>query len=220
MKRDTVQTDNSEKINRTEWYDHFKKLLTPQNGQDVDERKQSVKNDLTNLENSNKTCNLDYNITEKEVLDACQKLKNNEASSYDLIRNEMLKSAIPFICKPVMQVFNIILSSGKFHKAWKEGIITPIHKQGNKLDTNNYRGITLSSCLGKLFCHIINERICKELENKKIIKPEQVGLRKNHRTSDHIFVLKTIVDKYVLNSRKGDKLFACFIGLKKAFDTV
>ena len=220
MKRDTVQTDNSEKINRTEWYDHFKKLLTPQNGQDVDERKQSVKNDLTNLENSNKTCNLDYNITEKEVLDACQKLKNNKASSYDLIRNEMLKSAIPFIFKPVMQVFNFILSSGKFPKAWKEGIITPIHKQGNKLDTNNYRGITLSSCLGKLFCHIINERICKELENKNFIKPEQAGFRKKHRTSDHIFVLKTIVDKYVLNSRKGDKLFACFIDLKKAFDTV
>ena len=90
LKRDTVQTDNSERINRTEWYDHFKKLLTPQNGQDVDERKQSVKNDLTNLENSSKTCNLDYNITEKEVLDACQKLKKNKASSYDLIRNEML----------------------------------------------------------------------------------------------------------------------------------
>ena len=132
----------------------------------------------------------------------------------------MLKSAMPFICKPVMQVFNIILSSGKFLKAWKEGIITPIHKQGYKLDTNNYRGITLSRCLGKLFCHIINERIGKELENKNFIKPEQTGFRKNHRTSDHIFVLKTIVDKYVLNSRKGDKLFACFIDLKKAFDTV
>ena len=33
-------------------------------------------------------------------------------------------------------------------------------------------------------------------------------------------MLKTIVDKYVLNSRNGSKLFPCFIDLKKAFDTV
>ena len=99
-------------------------------------------------------------------------------------------------------------------------IIIPVHKQGNKLDVNNYRGITFSSCLGKLFCHIINDRISKELESKSFIKPEQAGFRENHRTSDHIFVLKTIVDKYVLNSKTGSKLFACFIDLKKAFDTV
>ena len=86
-----------------------------------------------------------------------------------------------------------------------ESSFIPVHKEGNKLDVNNYRGITISSCLGKLFCHIINDRISKELESKGFIKPEQAGFRKNHRTSDHIFVLKTIVDKYVLNSKKGSK---------------
>ena len=35
-----------------------------------------------------------------------------------------------------------------------------------------------------------------------------------------MFVLRTIIDKYVLNSKNGSKLFACFIDLKKAFDTV
>ena len=132
----------------------------------------------------------------------------------------MLKTAMQYICKPVTQAFNAIFNSCKFPKSWKDGIIIPVHKQGNKLDVNNYRGITISSCLGKLFCHIINDRICKELENRDFIKDEQAGFRKNHRTSDHIFVLKTIVDKYVLNANKGDKLFACFIDFKKAFDTV
>ena len=80
--------------------------------------------------------------------------------SYDLIRNEMLKTAKQYICKPVTQAFNAIFNSGKFPKSWKDGIIIPVHKQGNKLDVNNYRGITISSCLGKLFCHIINDRNC------------------------------------------------------------
>ena len=90
----------------------------------------------------------------------------------------MLKSAIPFICKPIIQAFNIILNSGKFPKSWKDGIIIPVYKQGNKLDVNNYRGITISSSLGKLFCHIINDRISQELESKKFIKSEQAGFRK------------------------------------------
>ena len=47
------------------------------------------------------------------------------------------------------------------------------------------------------------------------LKQEQAGFRKNYRTSDHIFILRTIVDKYVLKSKNGSKLFACFIDLKR-----
>ena len=111
--------------------------------------------------------------------------------------------------------FNVILDSGKFPSKWKEGIVIPIHKNGSQVDPNNYRGITLSSCLGKLFCHVLNNRINSELESKSFLKLEQAGFRKNHRTSDHIFILRTIIDKYVLKSKNGSKLFACFIDLKK-----
>ena len=100
----------------SEWYLHMiekKYLLLEKN----------VKDELNDYEKLNQTCNLDYELTEKEILAACQKLKNNKASSYDLIRNEMLKSAIPFMCKPVMQAFNIVLNSGIFPKSWKDGII-------------------------------------------------------------------------------------------------
>jgi hypothetical protein len=36
------------------------------------------------------------------------------------------------------------------------------------------------------------------------------------RTSDHIFTLRTLIDKYF---KKNKYIFACFIDLKKAFDT-
>ena len=78
-----------------------------------------------------------------------------------------------------MQAFNVILISGKFPKSLKEGIIIPVYKQGNKLDVNNYRGITISSCLGKLFCHIINDRIYKELESKNSYNLNKQVLEKN-----------------------------------------
>ena len=132
----------------------------------------------------------------------------------------MIKSAMPILKKQIVDIFNIILKLGKFLCSWTKGIIVPVHKQRSKFDANNYRGITLSSCFGKLLCHVLNERILKYIDNISFLRPEQAGFRKHFRTTDHIYVLKTIVDKYVFNCTKGGKIYACFIDLRKAFDTV
>ena len=68
----------------------------------------------------------------------------------------MVKSALPLISITVVKLFNALLKTGQFPGSWTEGIIVPIHKQGSQGDPNNYRGITLNSCLGKLFCHVLN----------------------------------------------------------------
>ena len=46
---------------------------------------------------------------------------------------------------------------GTFPKIWSDGIIVPLHKKDDKLDTNNYRGIVISSCLGKLLLRILTK---------------------------------------------------------------
>jgi hypothetical protein len=45
-----------------------------------------------------------------------------------------------------------------------------------------------------------------------------MGFRKGRRTVDNIFILRTIIDKYL--SRKRGKLYLIFVDLQKAFDTV
>lgn len=220
LKNESLPPDKAEKINKTQWYSHFRDLLKSNECQIDNERQQQIKNEVLNLEKSEQLGNLDYDINEKELLNACKKLKNNKASAYDMIKNEMLKTALPSISNTVVKIFNVLLKTGQFPDSWTEGILIPIHKQGNSADPNNYRGITLNSCLGKLFCHVLNERISKFLDDKSFIGREQAGFRKNHRTSDQIFILKTIIDKYIHKNGKGNKLYACFIDFRKAFDTV
>ena len=42
-----------------------------------------------------------------------------------------------------------------------------------------------------------------------IICPEQIGFSKGSRSSDHMFVLKTLIDKY---TQQGSKhLYTCFV---------
>ena len=195
LKNNSLPADKAEKINRNQWFTHFRDLLHSNTNQIDNDRQNTIKDELFQYENSFQSGTLDYEITEKDIIDACKKLKNNKASAYDMVKNEMIKSALPFKKHTVVKVFNKLLQEGQFPVSWTEGIIIPIYKQGGYTDPNNYRGITLNSCLGKLFCHVLNTRISNDLENQSFLK-EQAGFRKNFRASDQVFILKTIIDKY------------------------
>jgi hypothetical protein len=65
---------------------------------------------------------------------------------------------------------------------------------------------------------ILNNRLDKFLVENNIIHEKQIGFSKKSRTSDHIFVLKCILEKYLKTDTK--KLFVCFVDFHKAFDTV
>ena len=79
----------------------------------------------------------------------------------------------------------------------------------------NYRGITLLSVVSKVYTSILNERLSKWCEENNIIVEEQGGFRKGRGCVDQIFVLAGII-----NNRKNQQTYCCFIDLKKAFDRV
>ena len=63
-------------------------------------------------------------------------------------------------------MFNKILDLEYFPSVWAIGNVVPVFKKGDKNNANNYRGITIISCLGKLFTKIMNNRINKFVEEK------------------------------------------------------
>ena len=116
------------------------------------------------------------------------------------------------------KLFNRVLDSGSIPEEWMKGLILPIYKgKGNRDSCDNYRGITLLSCMGKLFTSILNRRLTSFLEKNKLLSENQAGFRGNHSTIDHAFVLKVLVD--VFCSLK-QKLFCAFIDYRKAFDSI
>jgi hypothetical protein len=60
------------------------------------------------------TCTIDNRISNKEIINAIASLKNNKASSFDQILNEMLKFGQTYIIDPLCKLFNNMLSTGKF----------------------------------------------------------------------------------------------------------
>ena len=161
---------------------------------------------------------LDKEISEEEVIKAISSLKNDKACGTDSIRNEFIKATDKHLLSFYTKIFNKVLESGNIPESWTVGVIIPIYKnKGDEKDPSNYRGITLLSCLGKVFTKIINERLELFAETFKLIKDNQAGFRKKHSTTDHIFVLYSLID---ICLRENRKLFVAWIDYAKAFDTV
>ena len=63
----------------------------------------------------------------------------------------------------------------------------------------------------------MSKRLQTLLDKHNVISECQIGFRKNRRTSDHIFILKCILEE---SKRSRKPIFGCFVDLKKCFDTV
>lgn len=117
-----------------------------------------------------------------------------------------------------MKLFNLIFDSGVVPETWLVGDILPIYKKkGDAKLPENYRPITLLSCLGKLFTSVLNNRLSTFAENSKIITDSQAELRKGYSTTDNIFIINCLID--IFKSQKK-KLYCTFVDFKQAFDRV
>lgn len=99
-------------------------------------------------------------------------------------------SILPLL--PIYKLFfNAVFDSGLVPEEWLVGIINPIYKnKGDPTSPENYRPITLLSCLGKLFTSILSKRLELYSEEIELIHNNQAGFRKGFSTLDHILTLQ------------------------------
>ena len=98
---------------------------------------------------------------------------------------------------------------------WKETIIIPIHKRGDRDRCENYRGITLGKAVYKILPNIILGKIKPYIEN--VMGDYQNGFRDGRSVIDNIFALKIISEKLWQYNQIVQYLF---IDFQKAYDSV
>ena len=181
---DTIDENVPAPISEETWLNHFQSLHS--NDLRTSINRQGVYDELLSLEKEKEQLNyLDQEVTEQEIRQAVKKLKNKKSPFVDKIRNEMIKASLESLMPIYIKLFNLILQSGKMPDIWCQGLITPIYKSGDKSDPTNYRGICVSSCLGKLFCSILNQRLYLYFRENKILHNSQIGFVPENRTADH-----------------------------------
>jgi hypothetical protein len=209
--KESFTEQKASKISLIEWESYFKKLnSSPIEDKDIEQK-------LKLLETQKQFNTTDFTIKESEIMKCIKHLKNKKAAGLDGILNEMIRYSQSVLLPVYTKLFNDILRTGFYPEEWRATYITPIFKKGDELDTNNYRGISIISNIAKLFNMVIQKRIVTFFEENNLINEKQIAFKVGSRTSDHIYVVKSLVDKYI---ERGKKLYTCFVDFKKAFDRV
>ena len=162
---DTIAENVPAPISEETRLNHFRSLHSKDSRTSI--QQQEIYNELQSLEKEKRQLNyLDHTITEQEIRQAVKKLRNEKSPFIDKIRHEMITASLESLMPVYIRLFNLILQSGKMPDIWCQGLITPIYKSGDKSDPTNYRVICVSSCLGKLFSSILNQRLHLYFEKK------------------------------------------------------
>ena len=129
------------------------------------------------------------------------------------LTSEMLKCSNHNLLNELKKNFNRVLDSSYYPENQNHQMIYTIYKSGPKNEPSNYRGITLTGCLGKHFSTLLHVRIDNEVEKKKILSQSHTNIRKSCKTTDHIMTLFTLFKK---SQRERKYLYACFFWFQKS----
>ena len=165
-------------ISASRWNEHFKSILM------------NEKCGLTLPPDSQGSSVLDNCISQEEIQKASYILRTNKASGYDSVSNEMILGLIQVQPGIIAFLFNIVFKNHRKIDEWTTALISPIFKSGIETDPGNYRGISVLSCLGKLFSSILNQRLLKFVLDKNILSQEKLGF---NRTSDAHLILHNLI---------------------------
>ena len=93
----------------------------------------------------------------------------------DELYPRILKESSNELSLPVCLIFSKSFSEGELPQDWKDAIITPLHKKGEKEFASNYRPISLTSIVCKVMESIIKDGILAYMVSNKLLTNLQHG---------------------------------------------
>ena len=150
---------------------------------------------------------------ESEVKKIQSTFKNNKSAGTDKLKTEGLKyNSSESLTKMLVLLMTLIWTLILTPSEWLHATINCLYKKGIMSDAKNYRGLSIGANMSRMIAKIIIDRF--KLAYEANISEAQFGFRQNRSTSDAIFILKTVIDKY------SDPLIAVYIDLSAAYDHI
>ena len=156
-------------------------------------------------------------IIPEDVRDVLKNLNTAKASGPDLINPRLLKEGSEELSAPLSAFFNQLLNMGKFPQTWKDGNVTPIHKKGDRHIPDNFRPISLLSCIGKTMERCIHKYIYNYCIANNVFTPYQSGFMKGDSKT---YQLLDSYNTFCEAVDSGKEVRVVFCDISKAFDRV
>ena len=203
-----VRDDNGniafgEEALKTAWRSYHSRLLNHENDWNVN-----------SLSEAPSVSGPPITVTAIMVASAISCMKIGIAVGPSGIAIEMIKASGSVGAQMIADLANSIIKAGQIPKQWEESFIINVYKgKGDAMERGNYRGL-------KLLDHALKviERVVVKIVRKHVnIDDMQFGFMPGRGTTDAIFILRQLQEKYI---SKDKQLFFAFVDLEKAFDRV
>ena len=151
-------------------------------------------------------------ITIDMVKKAISKMKAGKAPGPSGIVVEMIRATGDMGTSMIRDLTVAIIREGKVPSDWEQNFIVCLYKgKGGTLERGNYCDLKLTDQVMKLLERIVDGLI-RQLVS---IDDSQFGFVPGRDTTDAIFVVRQLQEKYLVASKR---LYMAFVDLEKAFD--
>ncbi|KAL1377237.1 hypothetical protein pipiens_016403 [Culex pipiens pipiens] len=154
-------------------------------------------------------------FTQAEVEMALNAIDPAKGAGPDRLPPAFIKELSSSFARPISTIFNRSLSEGVFPDEWKLAALTPIHKSGSTLNAENYRPISILSCLPKVFEVLIHKGMYSAAQ--EIVSTFQHGFVKKRSTVTNLMAYVSALNANLEKRKQTDTIYFDF---SKAFDTV
>ena len=156
-------------------------------------------------------------FSSEDIVNAIDEIDLYSSTSHECIPASILKACKHHLCVPINMLWDHSFAKGKVPVTLKHQFITPIHKKDSKADPENYRPVSLTSHVIKVFERVIRNTLVQYLESNFLLSKKQHGFRKGRSC---LTQLLAHYDNIVRNLNMGLETDVIYLDFSKAFDKV
>ena len=144
-----------------------------------------------------------------------QGLDNKSSSGDDNLSNISIKTSGSVTAVYLEHLIKLSFSTGVFPDALSNAKVFPLHKEGSKVNENNFRPISNLNVCSKIFERVMYNQLFSFIGCFNLLHINQFGFRTYHSTIDAlVHLIETI------RRKQNKNIISFFLNLKKAFDTL
>ena len=159
-------------------------------------------------------------FTIDDVTQLCLASRINTALGSDNVSPYFLRRGGRMLHETVFMVLSICSRHGLIPQQLRHAHVMTLYKgDGNTNDPNNYRPISITSIIARMYERLHMKVLLRHMEAVGIPSLSQFGFTKHRSTHDAIYrLISTIVD--VMGTGVGDFVPTVFVDISKAYDKV
>ena len=112
---------------------------------------------------------------------------------------------------------NECISKNIFPDILKKAFVTPIYQKGDPLEAENYKPISVTPTLAKIFERLLVQQMLEHVEKYEIINKNQFGLLKKKSSNDTVI---SLTESVISLLEENETVYSVFLDLAKAFNSI